>query len=267
ITHDDIYFTAPQTYTKAQTEGFNVAAVWDDGVSNTIAGYQQKGASNYCDTLGGLPSKAELVNLRNGFLTSGALSGELAKWPALKPYLVRNGAEVKGIALSTGAESAYNPNGSYYVTCVKNDDISLTSLASKVVANGIPVSIARVTMPTAGDSFTLAKVDGTLTTAEAGVSAETAIGKDSNIIASSTKAGTYRFSVTDDEDSANTVNSPLILFIADETTAVPSQTVEIASAPVNFLSNKEDETKIDVLVADAHHNIIPDSPVLVSLSS
>ncbi|WP_434144939.1 hypothetical protein [Photobacterium leiognathi] len=153
-------FTAPPIYSQAVNKGLNVSAQWDEGVKNTVAGFGQNTGTLYCDTIGVLPSVADLAALRQN--TDTVVSDELGKWPKGQSYLAENGSTVIGYDLQTGVSQAYNPSTPYYVSCIENSQFGLQMTTYTVVANDKRVPVAKVTKTNAGTSLTLSKKSGTL---------------------------------------------------------------------------------------------------------
>ncbi|WP_318466693.1 Ig-like domain-containing protein [Photobacterium leiognathi] len=208
-------FTAPPIYSQAVNKGLNVSAQWDEGVKNTVAGFGQNTGTLYCDTIGVLPSVADLAALRQN--TDTVVSDELGKWPKGQSYLAENGSTVIGYDLQTGVSQAYNPSTPYYVSCIENSQFGLQMTTYTVVANDKRVPVAKVTKTNAGTSLTLSKKSGTLNGGEVALLLEDT-GSDTvkNITTQATKAGTYQFTVT---DGSNTLSSGEVTYIGDVETA------------------------------------------------
>lgn len=264
ITQGALRFTAPLTYTQSQSSALKTQGVWEEGVNNTIAGFTQKSATQYCASLGSLPLRKNFEALRAANVSGNALTGELAKWPKLKPYLVFDGNAYKGIQLPAGTGSRYDPAESYYVTCLENHDFSLTMLAYTVVANGAEVPVARVNTLGVEDTFTLAKVGGSLSEADVDIVVGSVEGNQSTLVASSLKAGDYRFSVTSD---GVVVESGILKFIPDATTVEAHITVVVPTAPINYLQDTSDEAKVVFRYADANDNAVANRLVAIASDS
>ncbi|WP_165386578.1 Ig-like domain-containing protein [Vibrio vulnificus] len=266
ITQNGLKFTAPLTYTQSQLAEVLTQGVWDAGVTNTIAGFKKNAATQYCASLGSLPLKQSFEAMRAANVSGSTLTGELAKWPKAKPYLVVDGASYKGVELSTGAVTAYEPNEPYYVTCLENNDMSLTMLARAVTANGVEVPVARVGTAKEGETFTLAKLGGSLSEADVNIKVAAVEGRQSTLVASSIKAGDYRFSVTND-DNGSVLESGVLEFVVDAATVTPKPEVLIPTAPVNYLPDTKDEAKVKFTLSDANGNIVASKPITITLSS
>ncbi len=211
-------FTAPLIYSQALDKGLNVSAQWDNGVNNTVAGFGQNTGTLYCDTIGVLPSVNELGSLRN----DSSSTTKLNLWPKQKAYLAQNNGTVVGYNLRTGSTQAYNASVPYYVTCIENKNLSLQMLTYTVVANNTRVPVAKVNQPNASSTITLSKVEGTLSEGDVALLQDKLSDTVENITTQSTKAGTYRFQVTDTADTTSTLTSSKITYVADKDTVTIS---------------------------------------------
>ncbi|WP_318462298.1 Ig-like domain-containing protein [Photobacterium leiognathi] len=243
-------FTAPPIYSQAVNKGLNVSAQWDEGVKNTVAGFEENAASTYCSSLGILPSVADLAALRQN--TDTVVSDELGKWPKGQSYLAENGSTVIGYDLQTGVSQAYNPSTPYYVSCIENSQFGLQMTTYTVVANDKRVPVAKVTKTNAGTSLTLSKKSGTLKRGEVALLLEDT-GSDTvkNITTQATKAGTYQFTVT---DGSNTLSSGEVTYIGDVETAQFAAGTGLVVTKNNVAPNGIDAATVLATVTDVNGN-------------
>ncbi|MBE8574169.1 DUF1566 domain-containing protein [Vibrio sp. OPT18] len=220
ITTSGNTYIAPQTYEQA-SESYNVSALWDTGVTHTIAGYNSTSANNYCRTVGSLPTVTDLNTLRNERSTD-----ELNKWPKEKLYLATQSTDFKGYNLNTGIVSDYSSATRYYTTCVKSRSMTLAMLSDTVVADGELHRVANVAMPTPADSFSLTRVDGTAPTTNLHIENVAKFGSVTEVGVSNTKVGTLRFKVTDNDDLTNELTSQVVNFVADKATGHLSASIK-----------------------------------------
>jgi hypothetical protein len=242
-------YMAPLRYSDGVNTGFSVTPQWDNLVNNTIAGYNVNSAKTYCSTVGSVPTVSEMTALRNAHYTAPAATGELNKWPAAKPYLVRNDAntEYLGYNVTTGTSEA-NQSGMYYVTCIENHNINITVLTREVVANDKVVTIATINKPASMDvEITSVAVPGWLGEDDVNMIV-TGSGNRLTVTTKSIKAGAYSFKVTNILDVTDSVSSQMINYIGDEkTAALASFTVDINDAKAgNVEANKLTATILDV---------------------
>ncbi|WP_394230905.1 hypothetical protein [Shewanella colwelliana] len=213
-------YSAPLRYSDGVNSGFAVSAVWDDGVGNTLSGYTGISANAYCYNLGFMPTLEQMQLLRSAHYQDDK-SGELNKWPAMKPYLIKSGTDYLGYDVTTGKTNAYSPQASYYVTCAINNDIRLIVLTREVVADGEEKVIGRVENPLSQE-LKIEKAENTRPDALDNVflqlRAEDSGRKVQEITTSSINAGTYRFKLVNQSDNTDDeLTSPVITYIGDIT--------------------------------------------------
>jgi len=209
-------------YSEALEVGFNVDALWDEPLENTIAGYNSNAGKAMCATIGFVPTANEMRVLRNTHYTSPETTGELNKWPAAHPYLVQkgNGNGFEGFNISTGA-TATSPSGTYYLTCVANQNLGLEMTSRQVTVNTESKTIGEISK-SASTNIEIIEVDtglpNDLTAVDVSIST-LGTGERLSVTTQSTKAGVYRFKVVNRADPNDSVSSPIIEYIADEETA------------------------------------------------
>ena len=125
---------------------------------------------------------------------------------------------MKGFNFTTGHAEDYDPSTPYYVTCLANTEMTLNMKRYSVLANGDSVVLATVTQPTEGNGITLEKLSGTLSDNDVNIITRAdSQGKVTTLTTSSTKAGSYRFKVTDKGDAYNELISPEVKYLAIQT--------------------------------------------------
>ncbi|MDK9782321.1 Ig-like domain-containing protein [Vibrio sp. B172a] len=249
-------YTAPQTYNQAIQGGFKVSAVWDAGVSNTVAGYQQQVANSYCSSIGLLPTVNDMNVLRDIYLTGDTVTGELAKWPIQQRYLVKSGGGVTTYDLASGSTQAYDNTKPSYVTCLENRNMVMKMTNYTVVANGQQVSIADVIMPQPDDTFTINRVEGTLSELDTNLRLGDQVGSTTPVTTFSTKAGTYRFSVTDDSDRFSVLTSPTISYIGDRETGLFSAETGLVVTSNGAVGDGVSENIVTATLTDVNGNVV-----------
>ncbi|MGR5048751.1 DUF1566 domain-containing protein [Photobacterium damselae] len=245
-------FTAPLIYSQALNKGLNVSAQWDNGVNNTVAGFGQNTATLYCGTIGELPSVSELKSLRN----DSSSTAKLNLWPKQKTYLAQSSGSVVGYNIQTGNTLAYNTSTPYYVTCVENKNFGLQMLTYTVVANDTRVPVAKVSLPNTSSAVTLSKVEGTLSESDVRLLQDKLSDTVENITTQSTKAGTYRFRVTDTANAASTLTSGTITYIGDIATAEFAPGTGLVVTTYNAIPNGIDTNTLVATLTDANGNPI-----------
>ncbi|GAD32182.1 conserved hypothetical protein [Photobacterium leiognathi lrivu.4.1] len=260
-------FTAPELYSKVDAQGYKVSAVWDNTVSDTLAGFDAKSGDLYCQSQGLLPTVSDLAALRQAHLNGEALAEDLAQWPLEKTYLASDGDSVKGFNFTTGHADDYDPSTPYYVTCLANTEMTLNMKRYSVVANGDSVVLATVTQPTGGKGITLEKLSGSLSDNDVNISTDSQ-GKVTTLTTTSTKAGSYRFKVTDTDDKENMLTSPEVTYLADADTArFPDETGLVVTED-NAAADGKAQDALQVTVEDANGNPVAGLPIRAeSLSS
>jgi hypothetical protein len=259
-------YIAPLRYSDGVDTGFNVTPLWDSSINNTIAGYNENSAEAYCNTVGTIPSVSEMARLRTAHYTELVTTGELNKWPTMKPYLVRNDVNTAylGYDITTG-EVVGNRSGLYYLTCVVNPNLDMSIISRQVIANGDTVRIAMIAKAPSTNVI-LSQVatglvnelsDNDVNRRESGSSRELMV------TVQSVKAGVYRFKVVNSIDPADSVSSPIIHFHADVTTArLMGLTVNINDAQ----ANNADVNKITATILDANGNPVANQKITVDLT-
>ncbi|MDK9782322.1 Ig-like domain-containing protein [Vibrio sp. B172a] len=259
-------YSAPQTYSQATQNGFNVFALWDSGVSNTVAGYQQQVANSYCSTIGLLPTVNDMNALRNSYLVADTVTGELAKWPVQQRYLVKDESGMTTYDLVSGNTQAnYNTKPSY-VTCLENRNMVMKMTNYTVVANGQQVSVAEVTMPQPDDTFTINRVEGTLSELDTNLRLGDQVGSTTPVTTFSTKAGTYRFSVTDDSDRFSVLTSSTISYIGDRETGLFAADTGLVVTSNSAAPNGVSENIVTATLTDVNGNVVGGEVISVSLT-
>ncbi|WP_232284226.1 Ig-like domain-containing protein [Photobacterium sp. SKA34] len=257
-------FTAPELYSKVDAQGYKVSAVWDNTVSDTLAGFDAKSGDLYCQSQGLLPTVSDLAALRQAHLNGEALAEDLAQWPLEKTYLALDGDSVKGFNFTTGHADDYDPSTPYYVTCLANNEMTLNMKRFSVVANGDSVVLATVTQPTGGKGITLEKLSGSLSDNDVNISTDSQ-GKVTTLTTTSTKAGSYRFKVTDNGDADNALTSPEVTYLADaDTAAFPDETGLVVTKDKAAADGKAQDT-LQVTVEDANGNPVAGLPIMVEV--
>ncbi|MEL7307676.1 MAG: hypothetical protein AAGK05_07240 [Pseudomonadota bacterium] len=94
-------FTAPERYSDVYKKGYNVTAVWDSHVNNTLAGFNAVSGDSYCKSFGLLPTVQDLTALLQAHLNDHDKEG-LKAWPSKKLYLASDSDSVKGFNFTTG---------------------------------------------------------------------------------------------------------------------------------------------------------------------
>ncbi|WP_318519981.1 Ig-like domain-containing protein [Photobacterium leiognathi] len=250
-------YLAPQTYDQAIAAGYAVTDIWDNGVNNTLAGYRQQTANSYCNSVGTLPTEAEMDVLRNANISGSSLTGELAKWPVQQSYIVKSGDGVATYDLISGSTQVYNDATQNYVTCLKKTTgMSLTVNNYKVVANGERVSFAMVRMPSAADTFRLDKLAGSLSESDVDFQLGKKVDATTEITTQSTKVGTYSFSVTDSKDPLATVTSSTIRYIGDSETGKFEPTTGLVIKTNNATPDGISENRLVATLTDINDNPI-----------
>ncbi|WP_152630806.1 Lcl domain-containing protein, partial [Photobacterium angustum] len=110
---------------------FHVFPLWDSVKSNTISGYNIFIGDAYCRTLGNLPTEEQMNALYvKHYELNG--SGELNNWPMEKKYLIKDNASYFSYDISSGlkGEKVTASSGAYYVTCIQNENISLSTVGN-----------------------------------------------------------------------------------------------------------------------------------------
>ena len=266
LTAEGSLYTAPLRYSDAYNAGQQANAQWDNPVGNTIAGYNVNGANLYCSTVGTIPTVAEMNILRDTHYTTPATTGDLNKWPAVKPYLAQNeaGTGYVGYNIQTGVAAA-NPSGTYYVTCIENPNLTLTMITRQVVANNTVTPIATIRKPV-GTSIVLSKVPTgqptDLTEAQVNIRL-VAEGSKTTVTTNSIKAGAYRFKITSSADITDEISSPTINYIADVNTAeLKPLTIDVNNA----VADNKDTNKVTATILDANNNPVPSQQIAVTLT-
>ncbi|PSX00544.1 Lcl domain-containing protein, partial [Photobacterium angustum] len=124
-------FISPVTYSDGIESGFHVFPLWDSVKSNTISGYNIFSGDAYCRTLGNLPTEEQMNALHvKHYELNG--SGELNKWPMEKKYLIKDNASYFSYDISSGlkGEKVTASSGAYYVTCIQDENISLSTVGN-----------------------------------------------------------------------------------------------------------------------------------------
>ncbi|EAS63309.1 putative factor [Vibrio angustum S14] len=260
-------FTAPELYSKVDAQGYKVSAVWDNTVSDTLAGFDAKSGDLYCKSEGLLPTVSDLAALRQAHLNGETLAEDLAQWPLEKTYLASDGDSVKGFNFTTGHAEDYDPSIPYYVTCLANTEMTLNMKRYSVVANGDSVVLATVTQPTGGKGITLEKLSGSLSDNDVNISTDSQ-GKVTTLTTTSIKAGSYRFKVKDNGDADNALTSPEVTYLADADTATFPDETGLVVTKDNAAADGKAQDTLQVTVEDANGNPVAGLPIRAeSLSS
>lgn len=115
ITVGAVTYHATPLYSEVINQGVIAEGLWDNGVSNTIAGVSNVGGSAYCRNGKRLATKAELDTLR----ATPAADTERNKYPVQRAYLASNGmGGYLSYNLETGADAPYTTGTNLYVMCV-----------------------------------------------------------------------------------------------------------------------------------------------------
>ncbi|GEK15916.1 Ig-like domain-containing protein [Aliivibrio fischeri] len=259
-------YTAPLRYSDGEDTGFSVTPLWDNQVKNTIAGYNVNSAKAYCGTVGTIPTVSEMIALRNTHYTVPTTTGELNKWPAAKPYLVRSDENTVylGYSIATGA-TVENRFDRYYLTCIENPNLDIMMLSRQVVADNKVVTIAEITKAP-NTNVVLSRVvmgqPNDLTEMDVNIRT-TGSGNKLMVTTQSLKSGVYRFKVTNTADAMDTVSSPLITYHADVNTArLAYLKVDINNAKANNV----EFNKLTVTILDVNSNPVPNQQVIVVLT-
>lgn len=218
VQHDGTLYHAPLRYTEALGLGLRVRPIWDEKVSNTLAGYYHGSARIVCSAQGmQLPTHAQFQKLRQ------STNDKLDVWPKGKNYIVKADTkpDAQATLYATGFphSNAWGPidNGDYYITCVTQaGTMSFRMLKTTIDADGTTNTVAEVTMPGTDDTFTITKNSGTLSSSQANVRKGSTSGRVTEIYASGRDGGTYSFRVTDDNDPNSYKISSLITYEKEE---------------------------------------------------
>ncbi|PSU87546.1 hypothetical protein C9J27_26095, partial [Photobacterium kishitanii] len=139
---DGTKFIAPIRYSEGVQTGVSVWPLWTQGTYGglTAAGYSPVSAKAYCNTIGSLPTKKQMDNLRETHGKDG--SGSLNLWPKDKYYIQNSDGVISTYNIVTGVVTPYS-GGHFYTTCVRNTHLNLTMLQTEVIANGERQVIAK----------------------------------------------------------------------------------------------------------------------------
>ena len=266
LTVEDNSYIAPLRYSQAIDNGLQVNPLWDNPINNTIAGFNIKSAQLYCGTIGTIPSIADMTALRDAHYTAPTTTGDLNKWPAVKPYLVLNetGTDYLGFNVETGITTA-NLSGTYYVTCIANPNLTLTMINRQVLVNNEITRIATIRKPINTDIILIGVPTGEpidLTAAQANLKLVTN-GSEITVVAQSTKSGVYRFKILNNKDDNDAIASPIINYIADIKTA---ELKKLAVDVNDAASTNKAENKVTAMVLDAYDNPVQEQTITVTLT-
>ncbi|MGV3003256.1 Ig-like domain-containing protein [Vibrio sp. E150_018] len=253
----DMYI-APYTYLKATSKGFNVDAIWDSGVKNTISGYTKESADLFCQTLGVIPSNEDIQAL---FLSGNS---KLDKWPKDKDYLIKNYGSFKSFNLNNGDLSDYDASKKYYSTCLVNRNLSLNMLKYVIVANGQEQKLAEVNIPNINDSFNILHLDGSLRAEDVNLAQKNLVGTKIDITTTSFKSGTYRFRIEDANDKENILTSSIIDYIGNASTGQLSEESSLVINRNYALANGKDFNQLTATLLDYNLNPVPNALLEVS---
>ncbi|NLS11811.1 hypothetical protein HGP28_02765 [Vibrio sp. SM6] len=254
-------FTAPLTFDEAGALGLATKDIWDEPVNNTIAGFNDAAADNYCSSVGIIPTLTDIQLLRDGNLAGGVLTGDLADWPLQQPYLVKDGSRYKGFRLDSAIVTDYEPYAPYYATCIEARIMKAEFPTYTAVANGEPHEVAIVSMPYA-NTFSTETVAGTLIAGEVTLDKGTTDGGVTPLYGSTTVVGTHRFALINNSDEFSRLISPTIEYVGDVTTA------DFDS--VSIVANYEHhdgvaQNKISLVVKDFFGNVVKNALVDVEV--
>lgn len=258
-------FTAPERYSDIYRKGYNVSAVWDSHANNTLAGFNAISGDSYCKSLGMLPTVQDLTALRQAHLNDDKHKG-LDLWPSKKPYLASDGDSMKGFWIDDGQTKDYDPSIPYYVTCLASHEMTLNMKRDSVVANGDRVVLATVTQPIDSKGITLKKLSGSLSDTDVDISTDSR-GKVTTLTTASTKAGSYRFEVTDNGDAENVLISPEVTYLADADTATFPEETGLVVTQDNAAADGQAQDTLQVTLKDANGNPVAGLQISAESSS
>ncbi|MGF1892025.1 Ig-like domain-containing protein, partial [Vibrio campbellii] len=254
-------FTAPERYSDVYKKGYNVSAVWDSHATNTIAGFNAVSGDSYCKSLGLLPTIQDLTALRQAHLNDNDKEG-LKAWPSKKPYLASDGDSMKGFWIEDGQTKDYDQSTPYYVTCLASPEMTLNMKRYSVVANGKSVTLATVTQPAGSHGINITRLSGSLLEEDVNITPKTdSQGKVTTLTTTSTKAGSYRFKVTDTDDKENVLTSPEVTYLADADTATFPDETGLVVTEDNAVADGKAQDTLQVTVEDANGNPVAGLPI------
>ncbi|MUJ38311.1 Ig-like domain-containing protein [Aliivibrio fischeri] len=248
-----IYY-GPLTSSEAASQGILTTSAHFDAVGSMVATFNFTAANKSCDSLGRLPTKAELISLVASS-PSGAYS-----WPVDLPYWTNSDKEVVNLSDGSGDVSTPSRPEGYYVTCVNEGGFIIdteSSTLQNIVANGRDEAqiVAKLTFdekPLVGEPITLS-LPGSV---EAQVSERTVVtDMDGVAVFTLTDIKAEGFSITLDYRGVQRVAS--LSFIADVTTAELSSQTIVDQQPLIG-----GENKVKAILKDANGNFFKDKNII-----
>ncbi|HIF9482762.1 TPA: Ig-like domain-containing protein [Photobacterium damselae] len=261
ITSTGNTFVAPLLYSQAQIKGLNVSPQWDDGVKNTIAGFQQNAADILCSTIGALPTISSI----NLLYQDSLVKNELSQWPKQKRFLAQNKGTVVGYDMSTGTEYPYDSSQPYYVTCIENRNFSLKMLTNTVVANNTRIPVIKVTIPSEDTKLTLSKIAGTLTDEQVDLLQDNIDSATIDLTTQATTAGTYRLRITNADDTVSSLTSSIITYIGDKDTGKFAPNTGLVITKNNATPDGVDTDSLTATLTDAYNNPVSGEKINIVL--
>ncbi|MEF1327460.1 Ig-like domain-containing protein [Vibrio sp. M260121] len=246
-------YSAPLTKSEADSGGIRNEGTYFDSAHSAkpaVAVFRQENATQYCGTLGRLPTKSELQAV---WASDKANS---KSWPLSRGYIALDASTYSVVSLSSGQELT-DDGQSYYVTCVSNGALSISAIDGTVVADDIDKAIVEATFLINGKAASGITID-------ASVSGRAKLVKASQVTDNN---GKVRFEVTSTKAESVSVSvdvggtfsvSQQVTFIADVSTSVLRQ---ISTSENNALADGIEQNQITALVVDRYFNSVPDVTV------
>ncbi|PSV09228.1 hypothetical protein C0W59_22300, partial [Photobacterium kishitanii] len=134
--HLGYQFSAPLNYILGGQSGYQVWPLYDDEPATTVSLYSSDSAQAYCQSIGHLPTKAQMDDLRQTHWKIDG-SGELNKWPKgsvstpVNYFIESSDGVISTYNIATGVVTPYS-GGHFYTTCVRNTHLNLTMLQTEV---------------------------------------------------------------------------------------------------------------------------------------
>ncbi|EAR57593.1 hypothetical protein SKA34_08403 [Photobacterium sp. SKA34] len=262
-------FTAPALYSEVDAQGYKVNSVWDNTVSNTLAGFDAKSGNLYCQSMGVLPTLSDLEKFRQFHINDDGLDEDLSKWPFGNDYLVSDNGVIKVFDMQSGITDVYKSDTSYIVTCMKRADISLDMITQKVVANNQWVDLASLKLQNSDTKdIELIKEGGTLELNDVNLQLNKKSDEEYTVRTLSSKIGLFSFKVYDHDDTDIQLTSPVVEYVAD----LNSMDFRGKDAGYEIVSNfaKSDGNFVNIIkatVKDGNNNPVKDVDVNIDVLS
>lgn len=248
--YEEDNYSAPKLY--SEVIDYNVKDIWDEGVQNTIAGFNKSQAINFCQSIGKIPFVTQLTELYELSISDPAESmiGSLSLWPKLKPYLALDeNNNYVGVNLTDGTLDTVSDT--FYLTCINNGMLNIETINNSIVANGEFQPVLRV-LHKKESTINIQIESDTIEPSNITIKSDPISESQKQISVSSTQIGPFKIKVSSDVPAYQLISETINLIDDVDTAKIAS--VKLSKNTIE--ANGEDTVIVEVKVTDGNNNPI-----------